>query len=282
MSPKPHSKFVAPPGITKSYKKAPPSLSRWLQDPGTTKSSNVTRNRYLGLNGNTRSTLSDLFNLNEKKNYQTLIRKVASIKPDKIGRPLDFINLSDEASSYINTMRAQRKALNEINLVEEELYAERKNDLMTEYDPLIIASLNSSDSEVEVVPSEASTSSSTRIQPINTLRDSYRGVAVTSTDWLTKIDSKYKKMKQLTQDKLVDARRESDIISKVNSEQKIAQLEHKLKYELSIPDSIYEEPQPIVELPPLTPEQEKLVSRVLGPGPPGSLIVQKFNLSIHK
>lgn len=283
MSPKSLGKFIAPPGITKSYKKAPSQIPRWLQGPGTMKSLNLPRNRYLGHNGNIRSTMSEVFNLDEKKNYQELIRKVAgSMKPAAFGRPIDFINIADEAKSFRNTMRTQRKALNEINLVERGLLAEKENDFTKEYDPLIIASLNSSDSEVEVVPSETSTSSSTRIQPINTLRDSYRDVAVTSTDWLSKIDSKYKKKKQLTQEKLVDAKRESDIITKVNSEQKLAQLEHKLKYELSIPESIYEEPQPITELPKLTPEQENLVSRALGPGPPGSVLIQKFNMAIHK
>lgn len=281
MSPKSFSKFVAPPGITKSYKKAP-SLPRWLQGPGATKSVNLPRNRFYGLNGNTKATMLEVFNLDEKKNYQELIRKARSLKPTTLRKSLDFINLTEEAESFRNTMKSQRKALNEIKFVERGLLTEKENDLTKEYDPLIIASLNSSDSEVEVVPSETSTSSSCRIEPINTLRDSYRDVAVTSTDWLKKIDTKYKKKRQLTQEKLVDAKRESDIISKVNSEQKLAQLEHKLKYELSIPESIYEEPQPIVELPVLTQEQEKLVNRALGPGPPGSLIIEKFNLRIHK
>lgn len=283
MSPRSYGKFVSAPGITKSYKKDPPPMSRWLQGPGVTKSVNLSRNRYQGLNGNSRSTMAELFNLDEKKNYQELIRRVAgSMKPATFGRPLDFINLTEEAASFRNTQRTQRKALNEINLVQRGLQAERENDLSKEYDPLIIASLNSSDSEVEAVTSETASTTSSKIQPINTLRDSHRDMAVTSTDWLSKIDSKYKKKKQLTQEKLVDAKRESDIISKVNSEQKIAQLEHKLKYELSIPDSVYEEPQAAVELPPLTPEQEMLVKRALGPGPPNALLIEKFNLRIHK
>ncbi|KOB70388.1 Sentrin-specific protease 1, partial [Operophtera brumata] len=281
MSPKSFSKFVAPAGITKPYRKAPPIVSKWLQGPGATKPSNLPRNRFYGQNGNTRATMSEVFNLDEKNNYQELIRKARSMKPATYGRSSDFINLTDEAESFRNTMRLQRKALNEIRFAERGVVTEKKNDLKKEYGPLVIASLNSSDSEVEVVPSETSTSSSSRIEPINTLRDSYRDVAVTSTDWLTRLDSKYKKKRQLTREKLVDAKRESDIISKVNSEQKIAQLEHKLKYELSIPESLYEEPQPTVELPALTPEQEKLVSRALGPGPPGSLIIEKFGLRIH-
>nr|XP_021197052.2 sentrin-specific protease 1 isoform X1 [Helicoverpa armigera] len=283
LSPRTYSKFKAPPGITKSYKKAPTPLPRWLQTakPTTSNLSSFARNRFL--NGNARSTLSEVFNLDEKRNYQELIRRVqTSIKPLSVNRSLDIVNLAEDAASFRRTQRTQKNALNEIKLVEKGLVASRDSDASKEYDPITVASINSSDSEVEIVPSESSTTSSQKIDPINTLKDSYRDKAITSGDWLSRLDSKYKKKKQETQAKLKDARRESDIISKVNNEQKIAQLEHKLKYELSIPESIYEEPQPTVELPALTPEQEKLVNRALGPGPPGQLLVEKFNLRIHR
>ncbi|CAH1644636.1 unnamed protein product [Spodoptera littoralis] len=285
MSPKTFTKFKAPPGITKSYKKAPTPLPRWMQPskPTTSNLSSYSRNRFLGLNGNSRSTISEVFNLNEKKNYQELIRRVAaSMKPMATGKPIDIVNLADDAASFRLTQKTQRNALNEIKFVEKGLAAERDNDASKEYDPITVASINSSDSEVEVVPSESSTTSSQRIDPINTLKDSYRDKAITGGDWLLKLESKYKKKKQETQAKLKDATRESDIISKVNSEQSIAHLEHKLKYELSIPESLFEEPQPTVELPALTPEQEKLVNRALGPGPPGQMLVEKFNLRIHR
>lgn len=279
MSPRSFGKFIAPPGITKSYKKAPTPVSRWMQG---SKQLNYSRNRYLGLNGNTRMTLNEVFNLEEKKNYQELVKKVAeSMKPGS-SKPLEIYNLAEEIASFRNTQKAQKKALHEISLVEKGIYSEKENSVMTEYDPITVASLNSSDSEVEIIPSDASTSSSVKIDPINTLRDSYRHKAITSGDWLSKLDTRYSKRRLETQEKVKDARRESDIISKVNSEQRIAQLEHKLKHELSIPESLLEEPQPTVELPPLTPEQEKLVNRALGPGPPGQLLVEKFNLRIHR
>ncbi|XP_075992788.1 uncharacterized protein LOC142987718 isoform X2 [Anticarsia gemmatalis] len=282
MSPRTLSKFKAPPGITKTYKKVATPLPRWMQSAKTTNLSSINRNRFYGLNGNARSTLSEVFNLDEKRNYQELIRKVTnSMKPATFSRPLDIINLAEESASFRMTQRSQKNALNEIKLVERGLATEKENDLSREYDPITVASINSSDSEVEVIPSESS-SSSVKIDRVNSLRDSYKDRPVTLPDWLLNLDSKYKKKRQETQEKLKDARRESDIISKVNSEQKIAHLEHKLKYELSIPESIYEEPQPTVELPPLTPEQEKLVNRALGPGPPGQLLVEKFNLRIHR
>lgn len=284
LSPKTYTKFKAPPGITKTYKKPPTPLPRWMQSakPTTSNLSSYSRNRFLGLNGNARSTLSEVFNLDEKKNYQELIRRVASsIKPVVSGKPHDIINIADDAASFRMTQKTQRNALNEIKLVEKGLLAERESDTK-EYDPITVASINSSDSEVEVVPSESSTTSSQKVDPVNSLKDSFRANTITSGDWLIKLDAKYKKKLKETQEKLKDARRESDIISKVNSEQKMAHLEHKLKYELSIPESIYEEPQPTVELPALTPEQEKLVNRALGPGPPGQLLVEKFNLRIHR
>lgn len=283
LSPRTFTKFKAPPGITKSYKKQPTPLPRWIQTPKPTSStlSSISRNRFLGINGNSRTTLSEVFNLDEKRNYQELIRRVAdSMKPST--KPTEHINLVDDAASFRLTRRSQKSALNEIKFVEKGLRAEKENDASKEYDPITVASINSSDSEVEIVPSESSTTSSMKIDPVNTLKDSYRDKAVTSTNWLSKLDTKYRKKLQETQELLKDARRESDIISKVNSEQKIAHLEHKLKYELSIPESVYEEPQPTVELPPLTPEQERIVSKALGPGPPGQLLVEKFNLRIHR
>lgn len=281
VSPRTYSKFKAPAGINKTYKKAPTSLPRWMQSAKTSNLS-CSRNRFLNLNGNARSTISEVFNLDEKRNYLELIKRVScSGKPFSFSRPGDIINLADEAASFRNTQRAQKKALDDIKLVEKDLNAEKENEAATEYDPLTVASINSSDSEVEIVPSESSTSS-VRIDPINSLKDSFKDRAITASDWLSKLDTKYKKKRSDTQVKLAEARRESDIISKVNSEQKIAQLEHKLKYELSIPESLFEEPQPTVELPALTPEQEKLVNRALGPGPPGQLLAEKFNLKIHR
>ncbi|CAG9566448.1 unnamed protein product [Danaus chrysippus] len=217
------------------------------------------------------------------KHPEELIRRVTgNIKPSSIGKPLDIKNLADESAAFRSTLRSQKSALNELKLVEQGLNSIKDNESTKEYDPITVASINSSDSEVEIITSDASTSSSVRIDPINTLKDSYRDRAITSTDWLSKLDSKYRKKRQETQEKLKDARRESDIISKVNYEQKLAHLEHKLKYELSIPESLIEEVQPTVELPALTPEQEKLVNRALGPGPPGQLLVEKFNLRIHR
>lgn len=279
MSPRSYSKFIAPPGITKSYKKAPTPLPKWMQ---ASKPQNLTRNKYLGMNGNTRTTLNEVFNLDEKKNYQELIKKVASSMKSNYGKPSQIFNLAEEMASFRNTQRVQKKSLHEINLLQKGLIAEKENNATTEYDPITVASLNSSDSEIEIVPSDTSTSSSVKIDPVNTLRDSYKDKAITSGDWLSKLDTKYRKKRLETQVKVKDAKRESDIISKVNSEQRIAQLEHKLKHELSIPESLLEEPQATVELPPLTPEQEKLVNRALGPGPPGQLLVEKFGLRIHR
>ncbi|XP_059058188.1 sentrin-specific protease 1-like isoform X2 [Achroia grisella] len=280
-SPRAYSKFKAPVGITKIYKKAPTPVPKWMQE---SKSSNLPtlRNRYLNLNGNLKTTLSEVFNLDEKKNYQELIRRVTTTaKPVSLGKPGDIISLAEDAASFRLTQKTQKKALDELKFVEKGLSAEKENEVTKEYDPITVASINSSDSEVEIVHSESSTSS-VRIDPINSLRESFKDRAVISSDWLSKLDTKYKKKKQQTQEKLVDARRESDIITKVNNEQKIAHLENKLKYELSIPESLFEEPQPTVELPPLTPEQEKLVNRALGPGPPGQVLVEKFNLRIHR
>ncbi|CAH2104127.1 unnamed protein product [Euphydryas editha] len=280
-SPRANNKFKTPAGITKVYRKVPTPVPKWMQTQRTNLSQ--FKSRYSNLNGNSRSTLSEVFNLDEKRNYQELIKKFSdTTKPVSIGKSRDINSLAEEAASLRQTQRTQKGALNEIKLFEKDLSGEKGSEDGKEYDPITVASINSSDSEIEVIPSDASTSSSVRIGPINTLRDSLKDSAVTSSDWLMKVNSKYKKKKQETQAKLKDARRESDIISKVNYEQKLAHLEHKLKYELSIPESLIEEVPPTVELPPLTPEQEKLVKKALGPGPPNQLLVEKFNLRIHR
>lgn len=279
--PKTYSKFKAPPGVTKSYKQAPTPIPRWMQPQKSSNLSNV-RNRYLNLNGNARTTLSEVFNLDEKRNYQELIRRVASTtRPLSLNKSVEVVNLADDAAAFRMTQRSQKNALNELKLLEKGLAAERENEATREYDPITVASINSSDSEVEIVPSESSTSS-VRIDPVNSLKDSFKDKAVTADNWLLKLDSKYKKKQKETKEKLLEARRESDIISKVNYEQKLAHLEHKLKYELSIPESLIEEPQPTVELPNLTPEQAKFVNRAMGSGPPNQLLVEKFNLRIHR
>ncbi|XP_045760698.1 sentrin-specific protease 1-like isoform X2 [Maniola jurtina] len=276
-SPREHSKFKGTAGITKQYKKTTP-LPKWMQ-PNTSQS----RNRFSTLNGNARSTLSEVFNLDEKRRYQELIKKVGdSMKPSSKGKPLNIYNLADNSASFRLTQRAQRNALNEIKLVEKGLSAEKLHEASKEYDPITIASINSSDSEVEIIPSETSTSSSVKIARSNSLKDSLRNEALTSNDWVSKLDSKYKEKHSDVTGKIVDAKREFDIISKVNYEQNLAHLEHKLKHELSLPESLIAVPQPTVELPPLTLEQEKLVKKAIGPGPAGQLLVEKFNLRIHR
>ncbi|XP_068621181.1 uncharacterized protein [Battus philenor] len=278
ISPRNISKFKMSGGITKSYKKVPTSLPRWMQSQ-----SSPVRSRLVNTNGNARSTLSKVFNLDEKRNYQDLIRRVAnSSRPINFGMPREKINLVDDAASFRLTQRSQKKALNEINLVTRDLILDKENEINKEYDPITIASINSSDSEVEIVPSDSSTTSSFKIDPVNSLRDSFRDKDILGADWLARLNTKYKKKKQDTHLKLEDARRESDIISKLNYEQKLAHLEHKLKHELSIPESLIEEVPSVVELPKLTLEQEKLINRALGSGPPGQLMVEKFNLRIHR
>lgn len=254
------------------YKKPATPVARWMQ---TQRNIPLGKNR---LNGSTRATLSEVFNLDEKRNYQELIRRFTGASP---AVKQDVINLAEESASFRLTQRAQRNALNSIKLVEKGL-ADKENEV-TEYDPITVASITSSDSEVEAVevPSETS-SSSTRAEPVNSLRDSMRHSAITSPDWLLSINSKYKKKHIENKEKIKDAKRESDIISKVIHEQKVAHLEHKLKYEFSIPESLIEEVPAITELPPLSVEQERLVGRALGPGPPNQLMVEKFNLRIHR
>lgn len=286
LSPRTSTKFIDPPGITKSYKKPPTSLPKWMQAPKSTTSnfSSYARNRFSGLNGNTRSTLSEVFNLDEKKNYQELIRRVAeSMKPLPFGKRADISSIATDAASIRLTQKTQKNALKELNFFGKGFSAEKDNDASKEYDPITVASINSSDSEIEIVPSESSTSSQ-KIRPINSLRDSYRNQEVTSPDWLEKLDAKYKKKTQEIKEKVIEAKRECDIISKVNNAQKIAHLEHKLKYELRIPESLVVEPERIVEqeLPELTPEQLQMVKKAMGPGPPNQLLVEKFGLNIHR
>ncbi|XP_052747047.1 sentrin-specific protease 1 isoform X2 [Bicyclus anynana] len=278
-SPREYSKLKGPIGIKKSYKKSTTPLPKWMQQSR----SNVTqsRSRLTSLNGNAMTTQM-LFNLDEKRNYRELIKKVAnSMKPNSVEKP-DIFNVAQDLASFQSTLKTQRNSLKELNLSQMGLKTVKDTlDLTKEYDPITVASINSSDSEVEFVPSETS-SSSTKVDRVNTLKDNQKDCAVVSKDWLSQLNTKYNNKQNHTQVEMLDVKRVSDIISKVNSEQSIAHLEYKLKHELSLPDSIIEEPKPTVELPPLTLEQEKLVKKALGPGPPGQLLVEKFNLRIHR
>lgn len=279
-SPRLRQKFQATPGVSKSYKRISTPLPKWINISA--------KNKYSNLNGspksvyaNTQSALTEVFNLDEKRNYQELIRKSAAItKPTVLYRPSNSINLVEDSASLRSTQRSQKKSLDELKLVERGIALEKDLISTKEYDPITVASLNS-DSDVEEVPSEKS-SSSVRIQPVNTLRDLNSDKAVVNNKWLENLDSKYKKKRQETQSKLTDVRLESDIISKLNAEQNLALIQHKLKHVLSIPESLIEEVPAAVELPELTSEQEKLINRALGPGPAGQLLIEKFNLRIHR
>ncbi|XP_013178767.1 PREDICTED: sentrin-specific protease 1-like isoform X1 [Papilio xuthus] len=267
-------------GISKSYKKVTP-LPNWMQKQNLNLSPK--RNRVSNLNGNGRTMLSEVFNLHEKRNYQELIRRVAtSTTPLTFSKPVDIINLAEETASFRNTLKSQKRSLNELKLLEKDLSINKENQDAEEYDPVTVASLNLSDSDVEVVPSECSTTSSTKITPVNSLRDSLNDKDITAKDWLPKLHDKYKKKKEYTNKKIENARRESDIISKVNHEQSIALIANKFKYELSLPESLIEEVPATPDFPKLSPEQEQLIKRALGPGPLDQVFVQKFRMSIRR
>ncbi|XP_052746435.1 uncharacterized protein LOC112048372 [Bicyclus anynana] len=175
------------------------------------------------------------------------------------------------------------------------------NDLTKEYDPITVASKCLSDSEVNFVPLEKSTSF-TKVDRVNTLRDNQKDIPVVSMDWLSQLNTKYIIKNNHTQAKMLDLMRESDINSKVISDLRVAFLENMSKYELSSPyslivepkptdsvlhvpkhnDTTTEYPKPTVELPPLTLAQEELVKKAFGPGPAGQLLVEKFNLKIFR
>ncbi|XP_013136078.1 PREDICTED: sentrin-specific protease 1-like isoform X2 [Papilio polytes] len=267
-------------GINKSYKKVTP-LPNWMQKQNLNLSPK--RSRFTNLNGNGRTMLSEVFNLHEKRNYQELIKRVASgTAPFTFNKPVDIINLAEETASFRNTLKSQKRSLNELISLEKDLNVNKESQDSQEYDPITVASLNLTDSDVEVVPSECSTSSSTRIAPVNSLRDSLHGKDIAAKDWLPKLNDKYKKRKEYTNQKLENARRESDIISKVNHEQSIALIANKFKYELSLPDSLIEEVPATPEFPKLSPEEEQLVKKALGPGPLDQVLVQKFRMSIRR
>ncbi|CAK1544274.1 unnamed protein product [Leptosia nina] len=260
-------------GISKAYKKpSTTSLPNWLREK-TKYNQEVKSSRD--------SILLKLFDVDEKNNFRELIEKMSQLDNSVYRKPVDIINLADETASFRLTKKTQRNSLNEIKRMERDFKLNKGHESTIEYDPITVASINSSDSDVEVVPSESS-ASSTRINPINTLRDSFKDRKVTSGDYLATLDTKYNNKKKETQQKINDARRESDIISKVNHEQSLAHLRNKLKYELCIEESLIVEDQPSVELPPLTPEQENLVSKAMGPGPQGQVLIEKFNLRITR
>ncbi|XP_069364688.1 uncharacterized protein [Maniola hyperantus] len=160
-----------------------------------------------------------------------------------------------------------------VNSVEKGIIAEKFNEVSEQYDP---------------IKTETCTSS-VKIENINSLKDSFRDIALTSKDWISKLDSKYKTKNIDTQNKIISARREADIISKVNYEHKLEHLEDEFKNLLGLPLSQIEEPvgQSVlsvdsVELPSLTHEQEAIIEKAFGPGPGGQLLVEKFNLRIHR
>ncbi|XP_038222917.1 sentrin-specific protease-like isoform X2 [Zerene cesonia] len=280
LSPRSYSVLRHNTGITKSYKRTPNvSLPNWVKERS---SSNPRFKNYYNLNGNTDATISKLFNIQAKNDYMELIKNHASDKPIPSKKLIDIVNLADDSASFRLTKKTQKSSLNEILRLEKDLKNSKDNEATREYDPITVASINSSDSEVDIIQSDTSTVSSIRIEPVNTLRDSFKDKSVTSSDWLKNIDAKYRKLKKDNQEKLKDVRRESDIISKVNHEQSLARLRTKLKYDLVLAESLIEEEQPTVELPPLTAEQEKLVNKALGPGPPGQVFIEKFNLRITR
>ncbi|GBP87024.1 hypothetical protein EVAR_63986_1 [Eumeta japonica] len=281
---KTHNKSKTLGGISKTYKRSVTPIPNWMQSIKTCPSSSKTsKNNFTNLNGNVRSALHEIFNLEEKQNYRDLIKRATntSYRPLTTTKTSEILSLVDDFASFRSTQKAQRNALNNLKLVEKGITKSKELETTNEYDPITVASISSSDSDVEVIASGSSTTSSVKINPVNSFKDSLCDKPIVANDWLLKLDSKYKKRHQENQQKLSDAKREAEIISKVNYEQKIAQIEHKLKYELSIPECLIEETT-TVELPELTADQEKLVNRALGPGPPGQLLVEKFNLRIHR
>lgn len=285
-SPRKQNRFKTPSAVSKGYKVVP-QVAKWL-NPARNPTQLSRRN--VNMTSQARAAISEAFDLEEKRNYRDLIKRMTLQTPFNglTSRSDRIQDLLATKSLLKSTQQTQKRSMQLIDLTEDTMRKNDKSlsngDKQNEYDPITVACINSSDSEVELVGStdEASTSSSVQINPINSFKISLQDKAVAQKDWLGDINKKYKQKRDDKKEKLKDASFKSNLISRMNHEQYMTTLEQKLKLDLKLPASVIEELSDEEPLPELTEQQNRLIKTALHPNPPNQVLIEKFNLRITR
>lgn len=251
-----YSKLISGGGITKTYRK-PTAVKRVKQLQQTS-----LKNKFSNMTCNSDSILSKLYDMDQKDRYRHLIN--------------NYFQTEDITSikTFQNPLYKWKNGSKESKLLDSKIFSK---DSFVNGDESVLPS--GTQMSEKGPPSESSTNSS--LVKVNTLEDSFRTHAWYNCNFLGETNSKYKEKNNKMKEKLSEVTLESDTMSKVNKQTKVALLEKKFKSMAVTIEGVVEEDSPL-ELPDLTPEQEKRLKRVWGPGPSGEVVVEKFNLRISR
>lgn len=224
-----------------------------------------------------RASITECFRLDEKKSYETLIKLSGSnFTPKQTTVKSDRLDLSS-IKKVLERMNNNKSFSEDLKI--------NGTDGKHEYDPVTVASISLSDSEPEVITSadDASTTSSIRVAPVNSLKEIMRDKPIANKDWVNEILDKYKRKHTKLIQEIEENQLQNDIITNLNIDQWRSKIERTAKSSLTIPIDHIEDLIEDEGFPDLTEEQEQIIDNALQKrANPNQVLVQKFNLSITR
>lgn len=250
---------------------------------GICKTSNK-RMSSLNLPSTTRAVIQKCFRLDDKKRYEELI-KLSNSSFSK-GRFLNktLVDMSESQKRIIDLTTISKDSGLGSNVQDGE--HKLQNGTMEKESPQpddVMATVVLSDSDPDQVASadDASTSSSVRIERVNSLRQSLQERPYINANWMEDLNRKYQNIHLGKKLKEKDCIIVSTTQSKCNRDFWLKKKQQDINSSiLDLTDESEELEE--IPLPELTDEQQMIINNALRPHPPNQVLIEKFNLSIHR
>lgn len=243
---------------------------------------NNKRMSSLNLPSTTKAVIQKCFRLDDKKRYEELIR--LSNSSFSKGRILNktLADMSETQKRIIDLTTNLNKTSGGSTDQDGEHKLQNGNmEKESPDDPTATVVLSDSEPDQVVSADDASTSSSVRIERVNTLRQSLQERPYININWMEDLNRKYQNIQLGKKLQEKDCIIVSTTQSKCNREFWLKKKQQDINSSILDLTDDTDEPEEI-PLPELTDEQQMIINNALRPHPPNQVLIEKFNLSIHR
>lgn len=185
------------------------------------------------------------------------------------------------------TQRPANSTGDSYNLEEKKLYQEllsnQKDSFLARAMKAQIKTDVTKDSKSTEAETASETHSSTRVvDPVNSLKESFKDISITKNTWLADLDKKYEAKKRDILGKNLETTQEtSKVLEKLRKENSSLLMQYDLKLSLQLPSALIETKRRLhAELPPLTKEQNQIIDLASADEPQTETLIEKFSLKI--
>lgn len=278
-------RFKAPLSLSKAMKLNSYTPFWKSQKTGRNSLGKTTNKRIssLSLPNTTKAIIQKCFRLDDKKRYEELIRLSNSSfsKGRFLNKTLADMSESQKRIIDLTTNLSKAPGLESNDQDGEHKLQNGTMEKESADDPSATVVLSDSDPEQVVSADDASTSSSVRIERVNSLRQSLQQRPHINVNWMEDLNRKYQNIQLTKKEEEKDCIIVSTTQSKCNREFWLKKKQQDINSSILDLTDDAEEPEEI-PLPELTDEQQMIINNALRPHPPNQVLIEKFNLSIHR